>query len=115
MKTNLRLLSIYQNALRLHSELWNLLCVLITFLEPPKVCQDPLSGATGDPATHECLGCICEASSRFCKPDMGCVAGGTLCGPFLISRGFWIDAGRCKEGSASSKHKLNLKHWYISV
>ena len=76
------------------------------YLEPPKVCQDPLSGAAGDPATHECLGCICEASSRFCKPDMGCVAGGTLCGPFLISRGFWIDGGRCKEGSASSKHKL---------
>ena len=25
----------------------------------------------------------------------GCVANGALCGPFLISKGFWIDAGRC--------------------
>merc|ERR1712141_183470 len=65
------------------------------------VCQDPLSGASGDAATHECLGCICEASSKFCKVDMGCVAGGSLCGPFLISRGFWIDGGRCTEGGAT--------------
>jgi hypothetical protein len=87
-----------------------ILCFLLSIqigqsqkLKAPKTCQDPLSspGASGDAATHECLGCICEASTKFCKPDMGCVAGGTLCGPFLISRGFWVDGGRCTEGGAS--------------
>ena len=34
---------------------------------------------------------------------MGCVAGGSLCGPFLISRGFWVDGGRCTEGGSSGK------------
>ena len=30
-----------------------------------------------------------------CPNFIGCVANGALCGPFLISKGFWIDAGRC--------------------
>ena len=75
--------------------------------QPPKTCQDPLSGASGDAATHECLGCICEASSKFCKVDMGCVAGGSLCGPFLISRGFWVDGGRCTEGGANGEFRYH--------
>ena len=78
-----------------------------TILEAATVCQDPLSGASGDAATHECLGCICEASSKFCNTKMGCVAGGTLCGPFLLSRGFWVDGGRCTEGAASGKYLIN--------
>ena len=79
----------------------------VTTLEAATVCQDPLSGASGDAATHECLGCICEASSKFCNTKMGCVAGGTLCGPFLLSRGFWVDGGRCTEGAASGKYLIN--------
>eukprot|EP00095_Tigriopus_kingsejongensis_P001285 maker-scaffold359_size197282-snap-gene-0.31 protein:Tk01285 transcript:maker-scaffold359_size197282-snap-gene-0.31-mRNA-1 annotation:"hypothetical protein DAPPUDRAFT_304988" len=44
--------------------------------------------------TNTCLGCICEASSG-CNATIGCINGGDLCGPFLISRAFWIDAGQC--------------------
>ena len=80
-----------------------------TILEAATVCQDPLSGASGDAATHECLGCICEASSKFCNTKMGCVAGGTLCGPFLLSRGFWVDGGRCTDAGASGKYLISSK------
>jgi len=58
---------------------------------PTTVC---LEGNAEDSITNQCLGCICEASSR-CDKLTGCVANGALCGPFLISRLFWIDAGRC--------------------
>lgn len=47
--------------------------------------------------TDSCLGCICEASSR-CNATIGCLSSG-LCGPFLISRAFWVDAGRCTVGN----------------
>ena len=86
------------------SIVWWKMNFYVTILEAATVCQDPLSGASGDAATHECLGCICEASSKFCNTKMGCVAGGTLCGPFLLSRGFWVDGGRCTDGGASGKY-----------
>ena len=44
--------------------------------------------------TNNCIGCICEASSR-CDATIKCVSNGFLCGPFFISKPFWIDAGRC--------------------
>ena len=61
------------------------------FVAATTVC---LEGNAEDSITNQCLGCICEASSR-CDKLTGCVANGALCGPFLISRLFWIDAGRC--------------------
>jgi len=42
--------------------------------------------------TDECLGCICQASTG-CNRDQGCNEGG-VCGPFLITWGFWSDAGK---------------------
>lgn len=44
--------------------------------------------------SESCLGCICTTSSD-CKVNQGCISGGELCGAFLISRPFWVDAGRC--------------------
>nr|CAD7200661.1 unnamed protein product [Timema douglasi] len=38
-----------------------------------------------------CLGCICEATTN-CNLTIGCNNQG-LCGPFLISQEYWIDAG----------------------
>ncbi|XP_011696023.1 PREDICTED: lysozyme-like [Wasmannia auropunctata] len=38
-----------------------------------------------------CLGCICEASSN-CNVSLGCE--GPVCGPFLITKQYWIDAGK---------------------
>ncbi|XP_067011434.2 lysozyme [Anabrus simplex] len=37
-----------------------------------------------------CLGCICEATTN-CTLGFKCTRG--LCGPFLISEPYWIDAG----------------------
>jgi len=51
---------------------------------------NPVSNGLSD----NCIGCICEASTR-CDVNTKCVSGGTLCGPFYISKGFWVDGGRC--------------------
>merc|ERR1712062_811570 len=59
---------------------------------PTTECLD--NSDTEGSITNSCLGCICEASTR-CDVFTGCVANGALCGPFLISKGFWIDSGRC--------------------
>ncbi|XP_059085568.1 lysozyme 2-like isoform X2 [Tigriopus californicus] len=49
---------------------------------------------TNNNVTDTCLGCICEASSS-CNATIGCINNNDLCGPFLISKAFWIDAGQC--------------------
>ncbi|CAL8138008.1 unnamed protein product [Orchesella dallaii] len=51
-----------------------------------------LFAVKGAEITDECLGCICQASSG-CNKDQGCSDGG-VCGPFLITWGFWSDAGK---------------------
>ncbi|XP_069189561.1 lysozyme-like [Procambarus clarkii] len=44
--------------------------------------------------TDDCLGCLCEASTR-CNTSMGCQYDSEkVCGPFLISKPYWIDAGK---------------------
>ena len=48
----------------------------------------------GGSVTNNCIGCICEASTR-CDTNVTCINNGFLCGPFYISKPFWIDAGRC--------------------
>lgn len=40
--------------------------------------------------TEACLSCICDATTA-CNLTIGCYAG--LCGPFLIGRQYWMDAG----------------------
>jgi len=44
--------------------------------------------------SDNCIGCICEASTN-CNKTAQCISGDSFCGPFLISRGFWIDGGSC--------------------
>jgi len=44
--------------------------------------------------SDNCIGCICQASTN-CNQSTQCIGGNSLCGAFLISRGFWVDAGRC--------------------
>jgi len=41
--------------------------------------------------TPECLQCLCEGASG-CKQDLGCDNG--VCGPFQITRPYWLDAGK---------------------
>ncbi|XP_069675917.1 invertebrate-type lysozyme 6-like [Periplaneta americana] len=48
----------------------------------------------GDPNALDmevCMGCICEATTN-CNLTIGCTRG--LCGPFLVSRIYWDEAGR---------------------
>ena len=40
---------------------------------------------------EDCIRCMCEATS-LCDFDTGCLNG--FCGPFRISKGFWLDAGK---------------------
>ena len=47
--------------------------------------------------SNACIGCICEASTR-CNTTHGCTDGDDLCGPFLLSKAFWVDAGSCTRG-----------------
>ncbi|CAG7833070.1 unnamed protein product [Allacma fusca] len=45
-----------------------------------------------EPMTEVCLACICQASTS-CNLTTQCISGGQYCGPFLISRPYWLDAG----------------------
>jgi len=56
--------------------------------------DDYVCNADSNGLSDNCLGCICEASTR-CNVNAKCVQGGSLCGAFYISKGFWVDAGRC--------------------
>lgn len=66
--------------------------ILMPTLVAPKATNVCLE--SGQDVTNNCIGCICEASTR-CNATMGCIHNGALCGPFLISRAFWVDAGQC--------------------
>lgn len=57
----------------------------------PSFSGNKLQADTLPDMSHTCLGCICEATTN-CNMTIGCMRG--LCGPFLISRAYWIDAGR---------------------
>ncbi|XP_040579589.1 lysozyme [Lepeophtheirus salmonis] len=61
----------------------------VIFAEDDYVCDDSNSAVT-----NNCMGCICQASSS-CNQTIGCISGNSLCGPFLISKPFWLDAGAC--------------------
>lgn len=43
--------------------------------------------------SEACLACICLGSTN-CQLATGCVSNGQYCGPFLISKPYWLDAGR---------------------
>ncbi|XP_037093808.1 lysozyme 2-like [Pollicipes pollicipes] len=47
-----------------------------------------------------CLGCICEASTA-CNTTLGCTSAG-YCGPFLISRAFFLDSELQQEANFAS-------------
>ncbi|KYN27916.1 Lysozyme [Trachymyrmex cornetzi] len=46
---------------------------------------------TAQEISQKCIGCICEATSG-CNITVGC--DGPVCGPFYITKQYWIDAGR---------------------
>jgi len=46
---------------------------------------------TAQEISQKCIGCICEAASG-CNITVGC--DGPVCGPFYITKQYWIDAGR---------------------
>ena len=61
--------------------------------------QQPVLPATAPPPqtrasmTESCLACICQASTS-CNLTTPCVSQGQYCGPFLLSKPYWLDAGR---------------------
>merc|ERR1711913_56310 len=67
-----------------------LLLLLTTALAAAQYQCNPDAAGLSD----NCIGCICEASTG-CKKNTKCINGDSFCGPFLISRGFWIDADQC--------------------
>jgi hypothetical protein len=46
-----------------------------------------------NPMTESCLACICQASTN-CNLTTRCINKGKYCGPFLISKPYWLDAGQ---------------------
>nr|XP_045609372.1 lysozyme-like isoform X1 [Procambarus clarkii]XP_045609373.1 lysozyme-like isoform X2 [Procambarus clarkii]XP_045609374.1 lysozyme-like isoform X3 [Procambarus clarkii]XP_045609375.1 lysozyme-like isoform X3 [Procambarus clarkii] len=51
-------------------------------------------GQTDIEMTDDCLGCLCDASTR-CNKAMGCHSVNLkVCGPFLISKPYWNEAGK---------------------
>ncbi|CAB4067976.1 unnamed protein product [Lepeophtheirus salmonis] len=50
--------------------------------------------AENSPISDNCLGCICEGSSG-CTPAAGCSSGNKRCGPFRLTKEYWISSGSC--------------------
>ena len=78
-------------------EVWVTECTYLptaTFLYQTILGTDVCLEDDGGSVTNNCIGCICEASTR-CDTNVTCINNGFLCGPFYISKPFWIDAGRC--------------------
>ncbi|KYM94116.1 Lysozyme 2, partial [Cyphomyrmex costatus] len=46
---------------------------------------------TAQRISQQCIRCICEAASE-CNISIGC--DGPVCGPFYITKQYWIDAGK---------------------
>merc|ERR1712012_614573 len=64
--------------------------------------------------SDNCIGCICEASTS-CNKNAKCINGDSFCGPFLISKGFWIDAGQCvlDNDNPSDPQAWGLELWQV--
>merc|ERR1711874_36515 len=70
------------------------LLLLLATLIPPIVAQEYQCDPTPNGLSDNCIGCICEASTR-CNVTTRCISGGSFCGPFLLSKPFWVDGGSC--------------------
>ncbi|CAG0907368.1 unnamed protein product, partial [Darwinula stevensoni] len=72
-------------------KMWRVILLFVGFFGA----SDGQGGGPGSPQTNHilsdlCIGCICEGSSN-CNASVGCTWS-DLCGPFYISRPYWIDA-----------------------
>merc|ERR1712072_837501 len=72
----------------------SLLLLLLATLFSPIVAQEYQCDPTPNGLSDNCIGCICEASTR-CNVTTRCISGGSFCGPFLLSKPFWVDGGSC--------------------
>merc|ERR1712012_1257124 len=70
-----------------------LLFQLVTVITP-LLAQEYQCDPTPNGLSDNCIGCICEASTR-CNVTTKCISGGSFCGPFLLSKPFWVDGGSC--------------------
>merc|ERR1712032_265447 len=70
-----------------------LLLLLVTLITP-MLAQEYQCDPTPNGLSDNCIGCICEASTR-CNATTKCISGGSFCGPFLLSKPFWVDGGSC--------------------
>merc|ERR1711963_256469 len=68
-----------------------LLFQLVTVITP-LLAQEYQCDPTPNGLSDNCIGCICEASTR-CNVTTKCISGGSFCGPFLLSKPFWVDGG----------------------
>merc|ERR1712203_399832 len=78
------------------------LLLLLVSLITPMLAQEYQCDPTPNGLSDNCIGCICEASTR-CNATTKCISGGSFCGPFLLSKPFWVDGGSCVlEGDSPS-------------
>ena len=82
-----------------------------TFLYETILGTDVCLEDDGGSVTNNCIGCICEASTR-CDTNVTCINNGFLCGPFYISKPFWIDAGRCVQPGDNPENPDGKKKVY---
>merc|ERR1712080_749986 len=71
-----------------------LVLLLLLTLSTPLLAQEYQCDPTPNGLSDNCIGCICEASTR-CNATTKCISGGSFCGPFLLSKPFWVDGGSC--------------------
>ncbi|XP_024215773.2 invertebrate-type lysozyme 3-like [Halyomorpha halys] len=64
-------------------------------------------GQSREPFSEQCLSCICEASSG-CNRTLGCEGGS--CGPYKITKPYWIDANKPSIFPDSSSAKGAYEH-----
>merc|ERR1712032_828837 len=70
------------------------LLLLLVSLITPMLAQEYQCDPTPNGLSDNCIGCICEVSTR-CNATTKCISGGSFCGPFLLSKPFWVDGGSC--------------------
>ena len=85
-----------------------------TFLYETILGTDVCLEDDGGSVTNNCIGCICEASTR-CDTNVTCISNGFLCGPFYISKPFWIDAGRCVQPGDNPENPDGKKSLLFTV
>merc|ERR1712032_558034 len=90
------------------------LLLLLVSLITPMLAQEYQCDPTPNGLSDNCIGCICEASTR-CNATTKCISGGSFCGPFFALKAFLGGRGllcprRGHTGGPRSLETLCLGH-----